>query len=281
MRAQLPGRSRLVLVVVLTGLVGIAPAQAQPQQDAESKALDATATQWSFQFAYQLMPNYHADMLSSGMPRPPGSDNYLQVRVVAPLPLGGLTILPRLTVRHYENAQGESGLGNTELFALLVPKAFDWGIGRFGIGPLVTMPGSEKVARDEWGYGLAAVVVHAPKPWFLGLLFTQSWRGIVPTALPPGDSDANPLGIAPIITYQLGKGFYASNGDMVLLYDWNSKNLYAPIGLRLGKVIINRNSSTWNLYAEYQTSLIYKSYPGPAVKDLVRLNVSYAIPLKF
>jgi hypothetical protein len=33
--------------------------QAQEGQDAETKALDATATQWSFQFAYQFMPDYH------------------------------------------------------------------------------------------------------------------------------------------------------------------------------------------------------------------------------
>ena len=69
--------------------------------------------------------------------------------LVAPVPLKSLTILPRLTFRHYENAKGQSGLGNTELFALIIPNALNWGSGRAGVGPLVTFPGNEDVARDE------------------------------------------------------------------------------------------------------------------------------------
>ena len=63
------------------------------EQDRESMAMDATATQWSFQTAYQLMPNYHDDILSDGNKRPAGMDNYLQLRIVAPIPLEKLTIL--------------------------------------------------------------------------------------------------------------------------------------------------------------------------------------------
>src|SRR5210317_2462096 len=139
-------------------------------QSRESAAMDATATQWSFQFAYQSMPQYHNDLVN-GEPRSPGLDNYLQVRVVAPIPLKKLTILPRLTLRHYEDKlTGKSGLGNTELFALLVPKALDWGTGRAGIGPLVTFPGNPDVAKDEFGYGFAAVIVNNTGQWFYGLL---------------------------------------------------------------------------------------------------------------
>ena len=254
---------------------------AQKVQDAESKALDATATQWSFQGAYQMMPDYHADILDDGLPRGAGSDNYWQLRVVAPIPLKSLTILPRLTIRHYENSTGESGFGNTELFALMIPKALDWGTGRTGLGPLVTLPGDSKVARDEWGYGIAGAIVNTSGKLFYGLLLTQSWRAINPTALPPSGSNTNPLGIAPFLNYRFGGGWYIGNGDMVALYDWGSKQVYLPIGVRVGKVIINKNKSTWNFYAEYQTSLIYKSYPGPAVKNSYRFNVSYAIPVAF
>jgi len=186
----------IYLVVLFMLMLAAIPVSGQ-EQDAETKALDATATQWSFQFAYQSMPDYHQDMLDNGQMRSPGSDNYLQLRIVAPIPLKALTILPRLTLRHYENAQGESGFGNTELFALMVPKAFDWGTGRTGLGPLVTLPGDKKVARDEWGYGLAGAIVNSSGKWFYGLLLTQSWRAINPTALPPGSSDTNPLGITP------------------------------------------------------------------------------------
>ena len=45
-------------------------------QDAESKAMDATATQWSFQFAYQAVPDYYDDIVN-GQPRRAGLDNYV------------------------------------------------------------------------------------------------------------------------------------------------------------------------------------------------------------
>jgi hypothetical protein len=154
----------------------------------------------------------------------------------------------------------------------------DWGSGRAGAGPLVTFPGNENVARDEWGYGFAAAVVNSSGPWYYGLLFTQTWRGIDPTALPPGKSDTNPLGIAPFLNFQLGGGWYVGNGDMVALYDWDSKKFYLPVGVRFGKVIVKEKGS-WNIYGEYQTSLIYKDWLGSAVKNSFRFNVSYTIPV--
>lgn len=249
------------------------------EQNAASKAMDATATQWSFQLAYQLMPDYHDDLVN-GQPRNPGLDNYLQLRVVAPIPLKGLTILPRLTIRHYEDLEAKkSGFGNTELFALIIPKFSDWGTGRAGIGPLVTAPGNKYVAKDEWGYGLAAAIVNNSGQWFYGLLFSQSFRGIDPDTLPAGVSDANPLGIAPFLNYRFGdSGVYLGTADMVALYDWNTKGFYLPLGLRFGKVFVQEEGS-WNVYAEYKTSAVYKSWEGPAVQNSFRLNVTYTMPV--
>lgn len=249
-------------------------------QDAETKALDATATQWSFQFAYQSMPDYYDDLVN-GTTRRPGLDNYLQLRIVAPIPLKSLTILPRLTVRHYEDVSaGTSGLGNTELFALIVPKATDWGTGRAGIGPLVTFPGNQDVAKDEWGYGFSAAIVNGSGQWFYGLLFTQSWRAVDPEALQPETSStANPLGIAPFLAYRFGKsGFYVQTGDLVALYDWNTKGFYLPLGARFGKVWVMEKGSI-NLYAEYRTSAIYKNWQGPAVQNSYRINLTYTLPI--
>ena len=76
--------------------------------DRETMALDSTATQWSFQFAWQVMPDYHEDVLPNGETRKPGNTDYLQLRIVAPIPLKGFTILPRLTLRHYENRLRDS-----------------------------------------------------------------------------------------------------------------------------------------------------------------------------
>ena len=253
-------------------------ALAQEGQDDVSKALDSTATQWSLQLAYQAMSDYHDDEISPGVPRSPGATDYLQVRMVAPLVFSNFTILPRLTLRHYENPQGQSGFGNTELFGLIIPKSWDWGNGRVGIGPLITTPGDKEVARDEWGYGLAGAYVNTTGNWFYGVLLTQSWRAIDPTALPPGTSDTNPLGISPFLNYQLGGGWYVGNGDMVAQYDWDSNKFYMPIGIRIGNVNVKPNGS-WNIYFEYQTALIYDDWPGAAVKNSYRFNVTYTWPI--
>ncbi len=271
--------NRLMSIAALIASVGfvlMSPAHAQ-ESDAETKALDSTATQWSFQLAYQAMPDYHDDILDNGQPRPAGMTDYVQLRVLAPLPFEKFTILPRVTLRHYENPQGQSGIGNTEVFALIIPKKWDWGTGRVGIGPLVTLPGDEDVAKDEWGYGFAAVYVNAKGNWFYGALLTQSWRSIDPQALPAGTSDTNPLGIAPIINYRLGGGWYVSNGDQIIQYDWDSKKVKIPLGLRVGKVSV-KEKGTWNYYFEYQTSAVYDSWPGSAVENSYRFNVTYTIP---
>lgn len=277
---------RFILLVLIASLnlIGFCQEEGNEPGDAaaqsrESMAMDATATQWSFQFAYQAMPDYHSDEVN-GAPRPAGLDNYLQLRIVAPIPLKKFTILPRLTLRHYENKNtGKSGFGNTELFALIVPKFSDWGSGRAGIGPLVTAPGNKDVAKDEWGYGFAAAIVNNTGQWFYGLLFTQTWRSVDPNTLPAGTSDANPLGIAPFLAYRFGStGLYLQTADLVALYDWDTGGFYLPIGLRFGKVWVFDKGSL-NVYGEYRTSAIYKNWKGSAVKNSYRINVSYTVPV--
>ena len=253
---------KLILIPTLIFVVLSAYAQEEEsaaEQDRASMAVDATATQWSFQMAYQVMPDYYDDIVN-GEPRPSGMTDYLQLRVVAPIPMKNVTLLPRLTLRHYENPKGQSGMGNTELFALIIPNATNWGTGRAGIGPLVTAPGNKDVAKDEWGYGFAAAIVNNTGKFFYGLLFTQSWRAIDPNALPVGGSDTNPLGIAPFLNYRFGSnGWYVQTADMVALYDWNTKKFYLPIGARVGKVWVLEKAS-WNAYVEYKTSAIYKDW---------------------
>jgi hypothetical protein len=264
-------------MIVATALIG-STSYAQEEQDDISKAMDSTATQWSYQLAFQTMPDYHSDMLDDGSTRPAGPDDYIQFRIVAPLVYDSFTILPRLTLRHYENSQGQSGMGNTELFGLIIPKKWDWGSGRTGIGPMITAPGNKNVARDEWGYGVAAAAVNTKGKWYYGVLLTQSWRSIDPNALPAGNSDKNPLGIAPFLNYQIGGGWYVGNGDMVAQYDWDSGKFFMPIGVRVGKVLVKPEGS-WNMYFEYQTSLAYEDWPGAAVENSYRLNVTYTIPV--
>ncbi len=270
----------LFLATAISLFIGNANAT---DQDEVTKAMDSTATQWSFQFAYQAMPSYKNDTLSDGTTRQDGLDNYVQARIVAPLEFESFTVLPRLTLRHYEAKNGKSGLGNTELFGLIIPKSWDWGSGRMGLGPLVTLPGNKDVAKDEWGYGVAAAMVNSSGKWFYGLLLTQSWQSIDPNLqpVPENGSDTNPLGIAPFLNFQLGKGWYVGNGDMIIQYDWNSKEWYVPIGVRVGKVLSSKSKGSWNVYAEAQTSLVYDNWIGSAVDTSIRLNITRTLPAGF
>ena len=96
---------------------------------------------------------------------------------------------------------------------------------------------------------------------------TQSWRSIDPVALPAGKSDTNPLGIAPIVNYLLGGGWYIGNGDMVIQYDWDEREFKIPLGIRIGRVRVKEKGS-WNYYFEYQTSAVYEDWPGAAVENV-------------
>ena len=194
--------------------------------------------------------------------------------------LTGLNLLISvLSYGQYEDLEtGKNGFGNTELFGLIIPNFSNWGTGRAGIGPLVTMPGNPDVSKDEWGYGLAAAIVNNSGKFFYGILFTQSWRAIDPNNLPAGDSDTNPLGIAPFLNYRIANGWYVQTADLVIQYDWDSGNIYVPIGARLGKVLVFEKSSI-NIYYEYRTSMVYKDWPGAAVEHSHRFNVSYTIPV--
>ena len=57
---------KLVIIIMLalgTHAFGQEQAnEAGAEQDRASMAVDATATQWSFQLAYQSMPDYHDDI---------------------------------------------------------------------------------------------------------------------------------------------------------------------------------------------------------------------------
>ncbi len=86
-----------VCAIVLAGLATPALAQEpeEGEQSRESAALDNTAAQWSFQFAYQGMTDYRQDTLANGDVRPEGNMGYVQFRMVAPIGLGRLKILPQ------------------------------------------------------------------------------------------------------------------------------------------------------------------------------------------
>jgi hypothetical protein len=238
---------------------------AAAQQSRESAVNDATAAQWSLQFAYQAMPSYRSDTLVTGDVRSEGNQSYFQYRMVAPIPLGKVKILPRLTIRYTQNKDGQWGFSPTDLFALIVP--LDWGTGRAGLGPDVVIPGSSKVGSSEWSYGLAGAVIQRflDDKLMVGLLMQQVWgrRDVVdigqpvegPPTVTPGEgteTGAHPLIINPFINFQLGKGWYLASNDLQAQHSWEFGGWKVPIGVRVGYVLVKPKGS-WNFYLEGAT----------------------------
>ena len=244
-------------------------------QSRESMAVDATATQWSYQFAYEGFFDYKTDTLESGQVRPEGRKGFLQFRFVAPIPKGKIpfTMLPRLTLRLVEDQYGTYGFGSSDLFILGIVN--QWKTGRWGIGPQINFPSSGPTfGNTSWGYGLAGALTQ--RAWkdrlFFAFLVQQTWSS------KEGVTYAGALAINPSFVIQIAKGFYAGNGDYVISYNWQDKSWLIPIGIRVGKAIVG-DKTTWNVYGEYSTSALYNDWQGPVATHAFRVNVQFQIPL--
>jgi len=241
------------------------------EQSRESMAVDATAAQWSYQFAYEGFFDYDT---SEG--RPEGNKGFLQFRLVAPLPKSEsfpITILPRLTLRLIQNSAGDYGFGSSDIFALAILD--QWSSGRWGIGPQINFPSQENFGNTNWGYGLAGAITERAMDddLYLAFLLQQTWSNDA-----AGVNRAAPLGINAILVYQLGGGWYIGNGDFVILYDWQNKALRIPFGLRIGRAFINPGT-TWNVYIEYATGLYYDDWRGSVPGNALRINAQFQIPI--
>ena len=278
-----------ILVLAVSILAGPVPALAQTEgpdettggQSRESMAIDATASQWSYQFAVEGFFDYRDDTLASGVPRPEGNKGFLQFRMVAPLPKSEkmpITLLPRLTLRLVDNKDGKSGFGSSDIFVLGIVQ--QWSTGRWGIGPQINFPAADGFGNTEWGYGLAGAITERAlnDRLFLGLLLQQTWSKDASGLT--DETKASPLGINAIVVYQLGGGWYLGNGDFVIRYDWNNGSWFVPLRVRLGKAFIG-SERTWNTYLEYGTALDFKDWTGPVPEHTLRINVQLQIPVAF
>jgi len=265
------------MILLLVSFIGSSIySQEEGEQSRESMAVDATATQWSYQFALEGFYDYRTDIdPATGEPRVEGRKGFLQFRWVAPIPKSDklpLTLLPRLTFRLVQNAEGDVGFGSSDVFILGIIN--QWKTGRWGIGPQINFPSMKGFGNPNWGYGLAAAVTQ--RAWkdrlFFAFLVQQTWSS------KDGTTKASPVSINPIFVIQLGKGWYAGNGDYVINYNWYSGAWFIPFGARLGKAFIGEKT-TWNAYVEYSTSALYEDWYGPVATHAFRVNVQFQIPV--
>ena len=183
-----------------------------------------------------------------------------------------------LTLRNNEAADKSSGAGDAEYFALFIP--LEWSTGRWGIGPQVNFPADDaKFGSDVWRYGFATAWLErlAGEKILTGLLVQQTWG-----KTDPEDTErtvAQPITIQPVFNYSLKNGYYVNIGETAFSYNWDASAWLIPLGFRFGKVFINKNGSTYNVYAEVRKSVIYDDWPGSVIDNAVRFNVSYAFPM--
>ena len=271
------GIGRLVIAALAVLMVLSGPSEAQ-EQSRESMAVDATASQWSFQFAVEGFFDYKDDALDSGAPRPEGDKGFLQFRLVAPVPKSPsfpITLLPRLTLRAGQNKDSDFGFGSSDLFILGIIN--QWATGRWGLGPQINFPAQDGFGNTNWGLGLAGAFTQRAMDdkLFFAFLGQQTWSK---DPAGSGDTKASALSINPSLVFQLGNGWYIGNGDYLMRYNWDSEAWFIPFGVRLGKAFILPDK-TYNAYVEYASSVYYDNWPGPVASHSVRVNFQFQIPV--
>jgi hypothetical protein len=237
---------------------------------------DPTAAAISVSFGWEFF-DWHEDEIEGGGTRPPGNDNNFNSRIVMPLAAGTLgspwPIINRFTFANVEAAGGTSGSGNAEFISLFIPKT--WATGKIGIGPALNLPADDKqFGANVWRYGFAGVALENSLEGRLmwGVLIRQVWGKTDPNS---NKVLSSPFALQPIAVYQLNDGWYLSNGESAIAYNWQKNEWLVPLGIRLGKTIKDRKGGTWNMYGEYRTNVVYKDWPGAAAKNIIRISASY------
>ena len=111
------------------------------------------------------------------------------------------------------------------------------------------------------------------------------WGALIRQVWGKTDADSNKtlasaFAFQPLAVYQFKDGWYISNGESPISYNWQTKEWLVPMGFRLGKTIGDRKGGTWNMYGEYRTNIVYKDWIGAAASDIIRISASYTFSSK-
>ena len=263
-------------------VAGAAPAEVSEFEEDMAEATeevntnDPTAAAISVSLGWEFF-DWYEDEIAPGQTRRPGNDNNFNSRIVMPMAAGTLgspwPIINRFSFANVEAAGGTSGSGNAEFISLFIPKT--WATGKIGIGPALNLPADDKqFGANVWRLGFAGVVLENSFEGRLmwGALVRQVWGKTNPNS---NKIFASPFALQPIAVYQLNDGWYLSNGESAIAYNWQKNEWLVPLGIRLGKTIKDRKGGTWNMYGEYRTNVVYKDWPGSAAKNIIRISASY------
>jgi len=195
-------------------------------QALDQAANDPTASLMAVQVQNLYSGDYHNLNDETG--------NTIQLRAALPFKTGSLKHIARVTLPTItDSPSGESGLGDTVLFDLIV---FDKSWGRWGIGLDMLLPTAtdEKLGSEKWAAGPAIGFVARDNKLMWGV-FNQNLFSFA------GDSDREDVKVTilqPIINYSLPHKWSIGVSEMNITYDWEKSDWTAlPLGLKLAKLI--------------------------------------------
>jgi|SRR5215469_7699673 len=204
------------------------------------------------------------------------SANSLLLRGVLPHLLGGVpqilrATLPIATAPSTSGNGNTTGLGDLNLFDLALFKEPDLVL---GIGPQLTLPtaSDHALGTGKWQAGLAAVAV-VPQTWGLvgGLLTWQhSFAG------EGGRPTQNNLSVQPFFIDNLPQGVYLRS-TAIWNFDLARSNYVIPIGAGLGKVFVQGDGTTINVFAEPQWTIIHSGVGQPKFQVFAGVNLQFPI----
>jgi hypothetical protein len=191
--------------------------------------------------------------------------------------LGGVPQIVRATlpIETAPDAGGnKTGLGDLNLIDLALFKKAGLA---FGFGPQLTIPTATDslLGTGKWQAGLAAVAI-APKSWGLfGALVT--WQHSF-----AGQSDRptqNHLTTQPFFIYNLPQGVYLRS-TAAWNFDLADNSYVIPIGAGVGKVFIQSDGTTINVFAEPQWTIAHEGAGQPVFQVFAGVNFQFPIKKK-
>lgn len=151
-----------------------------------------------------------------------GDFQLVQFRPTIPFQAWGTVNVLRVTVPYDVQSDDGAGIGDIEIFDLVVVQE-SWG--RWGVGPSLRL--ISDAADDSLQAGPAAAAVAKDRHWTVGAL-TQNFL----------NDDASQSRLQPILAYKFDEEWSVGIGESEFRYDWHSDRWsQLPLGIELDKIV--------------------------------------------
>ena len=151
-----------------------------------------------------------------------GDSQSVQFRPTIPFRAFGTVNVLRVTVPYDVQSDDGAGIGDVEIFDLVVVQE-SWG--RWGVGPSLRL--ISDADDDSLQAGLAAAAVANNRHWTVGAL-TQNFL----------NDDASQSRLQPILAYKFDDVWSIGIGESEFRYDWHSDRWsQLPLGIELDKIV--------------------------------------------